>query len=560
MSLTSKEKRTILELRRQGVSKAEIARTIDCHRNTVDNLLKKVGDPYVAQQGSNYPIPDGCLWDTLRQKYTEVPQTDVREQLEEELQTLAENNKNALILVTGKPGAGKSYNSINLCQIIDQAFDIDRIVFTKEQLAVIIPETSNGSIMLDDCQRTLGAKEWWEVKRRAIHESMSVSRHRGLSILINAHDLRNIDKPTRLLLHYEIHITCQCGDHVDAILYRITNTGDDAERLAIGMMRYYLSEYDQALNVRYEDEKSKYLALIEKAEEEIKPRLIEDQVKFTLYKNEELRIIKATYDEIARAIKETPSDLLLFPALLDIFESMYEGVQQIKTWKEFQDYENREKPEIGKEVAKRLLEYKKVKDSNDLKAIQRMLLTMNFINLQKQRDDTQNRLHYLQTVDPIKYLWDQRIIVGEAYTEDLGSNIVQGLLVGSFVPVAIRGLQTLFSPDNSKQPLPEIPNSAYLWSSSAGAVLGSSVSHRYKYHDGTLAPDASARLNGFIRITQEKEAVTNKLTTINTELDHAQNQIDALVSPAVPYLDLHRVLLPYHRPHLNSQTTFYLQE
>lgn len=118
-----------------------------------------------------------------------------------------EQNKNALVVIAGDTGSGKSYGSFGLCRAFDPTFTPKRVAYMKASGFMNILRTKNlkrgNAIMWDDVGKGLKAKEWYELINRVITDILQTFRVRGLLVVFNVPDITFIDSTARKLFHYQ---------------------------------------------------------------------------------------------------------------------------------------------------------------------------------------------------------------------------------------------------------------------------------------------------------------------------------------------------------------------
>ena len=119
---------------------------------------------------------------------------------------LHEQGKNALILIVGDTGSGKSLASISLATEIDPKFNSKRIAHQKGSDFMRIlddPKLRRGNaIIWDDVGKGLKKREWYDMVNKAIVDVLQTFRIYGLCVIFNCPDPRLIDSNAIALFHY----------------------------------------------------------------------------------------------------------------------------------------------------------------------------------------------------------------------------------------------------------------------------------------------------------------------------------------------------------------------
>jgi len=118
-------------------------------------------------------------------------------------------NKNFLGFISGQTGSGKSYSCLSIGEMIDPNFDIDRVVFSGQELMQLInsKKLKRGScIMFDEMSIDMDNRNWNSTTNKMINYLMQTFRYRGFIMLMNSPFLDFIDSKTRKLFHAEIGI------------------------------------------------------------------------------------------------------------------------------------------------------------------------------------------------------------------------------------------------------------------------------------------------------------------------------------------------------------------
>lgn len=116
-------------------------------------------------------------------------------------------NKNALLLVTGQTGSGKSYASLRIGEQLDKEFSIDRVIFTGKALMELV--TSNtlkkGSVIVfEEVGVALHNRAWQSAINRAISHLFQTFRNQNLVLILNLPFSDFLDAQVRKLVHAEL--------------------------------------------------------------------------------------------------------------------------------------------------------------------------------------------------------------------------------------------------------------------------------------------------------------------------------------------------------------------
>ncbi len=134
--------------------------------------------------------------------------TDGEKWLVEEIRKSVYDLKlNRVITAVGPPGSGKSWTGIRIGQLVDDSFDINRIIFPGIEYvkAFANPDLSIGSFLLwDDAGLGAPAREFWSILNRCIGFIAQSSRFRRIILWITLPDKSFLDSQPRKLV--DIHL------------------------------------------------------------------------------------------------------------------------------------------------------------------------------------------------------------------------------------------------------------------------------------------------------------------------------------------------------------------
>jgi len=113
-------------------------------------------------------------------------------------------NKNWLCIICGETGSGKSYSALAIAKLIDPSFNIDRVVFTPEELIRLLNSRKlhkGNVIMFDEAGVGIPAREWYSLSNKAINYIFQTFRHENLGVIFTTPSFDFIDSQTRKLFH-----------------------------------------------------------------------------------------------------------------------------------------------------------------------------------------------------------------------------------------------------------------------------------------------------------------------------------------------------------------------
>lgn len=119
-------------------------------------------------------------------------------------------NTNAIVGAFGLPGQGKTYSLIRLAELIDPAFNLDRVVFSIEDWLALIdgpPKLQRGSaIILDDTGRAANSRRWQSNFNQAFSDVGNTFRQDGYFMGATARVSGDIDRQFRELFHLTLEM------------------------------------------------------------------------------------------------------------------------------------------------------------------------------------------------------------------------------------------------------------------------------------------------------------------------------------------------------------------
>lgn len=113
-------------------------------------------------------------------------------------------NKNELMVITGTTGSGKSYTAMRFAELLDPTFNINRVVFTQEELTTLLKDGNleKGSVIVwDEIGVNQSAKEWFEVTNKMINFVIQTFRNKNLIVICTSPNFNFVDSTTRNLFH-----------------------------------------------------------------------------------------------------------------------------------------------------------------------------------------------------------------------------------------------------------------------------------------------------------------------------------------------------------------------
>lgn len=130
------------------------------------------------------------------------------------------------IVVTGEPGEGKSYQSTDLCRVLEgltasgkDRFSLDQIVFTyKDYLRLIVTLQMGKAIMFDEPSYAMGKREWYKDVNKVLVKTIESQRFKVHPLFIPIINKALLDKTIR---SYLIQFQVEMRDRGKATVYRI---------------------------------------------------------------------------------------------------------------------------------------------------------------------------------------------------------------------------------------------------------------------------------------------------------------------------------------------------
>jgi len=119
---------------------------------------------------------------------------------------ITKHNKNALILICGGTGSGKSLSAIKIAREINPKFDIrEHLVFTAKEFMKLL---NSGTLKKGDCliwdEAGVGlpARQWYSILNKAVSYVLQTFRHQNLCVIFTTPNISFVDISLRRLFHY----------------------------------------------------------------------------------------------------------------------------------------------------------------------------------------------------------------------------------------------------------------------------------------------------------------------------------------------------------------------
>jgi hypothetical protein len=121
-----------------------------------------------------------------------------------------ENGYNALLLIEGRAGIGKSYAGMALAEEMDPTFNIDRVVFSAEEYLNAMKGIQRGRwIQIDEPAQSevLSTHSWWAETQRALSDCLESNRYLGVGTILATINRGLLDSLVRnYLLHFMVNM------------------------------------------------------------------------------------------------------------------------------------------------------------------------------------------------------------------------------------------------------------------------------------------------------------------------------------------------------------------
>ena len=118
------------------------------------------------------------------------------------IQKLKKNQESCVMVITGRPGKGKSYIALRLAQEIDRRFDVKKqLIYDRKALLNAIGEDSSiqrGQVLIvDEAQFAMASRNWSDSLQKDLMAQMQAVRSKGLIIIIVTLGISLIDNIMR---------------------------------------------------------------------------------------------------------------------------------------------------------------------------------------------------------------------------------------------------------------------------------------------------------------------------------------------------------------------------
>lgn len=116
-------------------------------------------------------------------------------------------NKNALILMSGETGSGKSITGLTVGHEIDPTLCVDnldvRIAKSVTEFLEFTNNMSKGQVLIwDEAGVGLSASEWWKRANILINYVLQTFRHENICVIFTAPTMKDLDSKARTRFHY----------------------------------------------------------------------------------------------------------------------------------------------------------------------------------------------------------------------------------------------------------------------------------------------------------------------------------------------------------------------
>jgi len=120
-----------------------------------------------------------------------------------------DKKKNFLGVITGPPGVGKSWTGLSMCNMLDDNFNVTKIVTTTRQLLELINSDqieAGDAILWDEAGIDISNRNWQSLVNKTLNFLFQTFRHKRFILLMTVPYMDFIDAGTRKLLHTEFEI------------------------------------------------------------------------------------------------------------------------------------------------------------------------------------------------------------------------------------------------------------------------------------------------------------------------------------------------------------------
>lgn len=223
---------------------------------------------------------------------------------------ITKQNKNAVVLICGGLGTGKSFSAIKIAKAINPNFDLDvHLVFRAKAFLDLINsgKLKRGDVVIwDEIGVEFGARAWQTLASRAISSLLQTFRHLNLCLIVTVPQERFVDVNLRRLCHYYFEtknidfkknicslkpLEIEVNPRMDKPYYKYLRTREGSRIVKITELE--VSLLDQKTIQHYEKIKKKFTKdlnirlgkIVAKAEKKTQPKHI-------ITDDEAIRIIK----------------------------------------------------------------------------------------------------------------------------------------------------------------------------------------------------------------------------------------------------------------------------
>lgn len=114
-----------------------------------------------------------------------------------------------MCLITGQTGSGKSWSALKICELLNDDFNIQRVVFKGKDLMMLInsgdfDKRKGVAILWDEAGIDLSNRSWQSMTNRLLNFLLQTFRHRCFILIFTTPYNSFIDKSTRKLFHAEL--------------------------------------------------------------------------------------------------------------------------------------------------------------------------------------------------------------------------------------------------------------------------------------------------------------------------------------------------------------------
>ena len=141
-----------------------------------------------------------------------------------ELRARIERKQNAIVLITGQTGIGKSYAALYLAEKLDPTFNVNKVAFSMKEFSYILHKydpKAGEALVLDEASIVMDNRNYQSKENIFGTHIFTVFRHRLNYIFLTAPASNHIDKKIQDLAHYKVQV-----------IHR-----DDNRKQVIGMVR-----------------------------------------------------------------------------------------------------------------------------------------------------------------------------------------------------------------------------------------------------------------------------------------------------------------------------------